>query len=58
MKKIGLLVAFLLIAFATYCLGYYKGVNDTAFLLSTTRALVQLHTISYIDQGKFENQKK
>lgn len=58
MKKLGLLVSFLFFGFVLYCLGYYKGVNDASFLLSTTRALIETGTINYIDQGKYETAKQ
>lgn len=58
MKKFGLLAALLFSGFALYCLGYYKGVNDASFLLSTTRALIETGTINYINQGKYEKAKQ
>lgn len=57
MKKIGLLVSFLFFCSVLYCFGYYRGVNDASFLLSTTRAFIATSTINYIDQGKYEKAK-
>jgi len=58
MKKAIFLVGVILLVLATYCLGYYKGINDASFLLSTNRAAVEMHTINYINQGKYEKAKE
>jgi hypothetical protein len=57
MKKSILIVAVILLILATYCLGYYKGINDATFLLSTTKAAIQMGTITYINEGKYEKAK-
>jgi len=58
MKRIGIVGGLILFVFTTYCLGYYKGVNDASFLLSSTKAALQIHTINYINQGKYEKAKE
>lgn len=58
MKKLVLLGSFIFFGFVVYCLGYYRGINDASFLLSTTRALIETGTINYIDQGKYEKAKQ